>query len=36
MVWATVAAALIAGAFALFLIYRHTKKAQQRNIEIAY
>ncbi len=36
MVWTTIAAGLIGGAFFLWLIARHLKRVQQRDTGIAY
>ena len=36
MLWTTIAAALMGGAFLFWLIYRHLKRAQEHDPDIAY
>jgi len=36
MLWSTIATGLIGGAFIFWLIYRHLKRARQRDPDIAY
>jgi uncharacterized membrane-anchored protein YhcB (DUF1043 family) len=36
MLWTTIAAGLMGGVFVFWLIYRHLKRARERDTDIAY